>query len=89
MDVVAICDSDIIGKTFEEGKKQLDIKENFYKGFEVDEKKAIDLMQKLDIENSTFNIVGKKSVEAAVKAGIIVKENISNIKGIPFALKLI
>ena len=39
--VVAVCDSDIIGKRFDEGKRQLDIRENFYKGDEVNEEEAI------------------------------------------------
>jgi hypothetical protein len=31
-DVVAICDSELLGKVFEEGQLQLDVKESFYKG---------------------------------------------------------
>ena len=31
--------SELIGKKFEEGKLQIDVKENFFKGEEVDEKK--------------------------------------------------
>ena len=30
-DVVAICDSELIGKRFEEGKFQLEIKEDFFR----------------------------------------------------------
>jgi len=40
-------------------------------------------------EDSTFNIIGKKSVNAALKAGIITKDGIKKIQGIPFALILL
>ena len=39
-DVVALCDSELLGKKFEEGDFQLDIKESFYKGDEVSEEEA-------------------------------------------------
>ncbi|HUW43865.1 MAG TPA: DUF424 family protein [Bacillota bacterium] len=87
-DVVAICDKDILGKKFVEGKFQLDIKENFYKGEEADEESVIKIIKKMTAEDSTFNIVGKKSVDAALKTGIIAKEEIGEIQGVPFALVL-
>jgi len=87
--VIAVCDSDLIGKKFEEGKRQLDIRENFYKDEEATEEEAIKLMQFQAVEDATFNIVGKESIMAAIKAGIITKSSVSKIKGIPFALVLI
>ena len=42
--VVAICDSEILGKHFEEGKNQLNVKESFYKGEEVDEEQLLERM---------------------------------------------
>ncbi len=88
-DVVAVCDSSILGKIFESGKFQLDVKESFYKGQEVSAEKAVVMMKDLAKEDATFNIAGKESVNAAVKAGIISKENIGKIQGIPFALVLL
>ena len=64
--VVAICDTELLGKTFEEGKSYLDIKESFYKGEELDKieiKKRIDFYSK---EDATFNIVGKESIKVAL-----------------------
>lgn len=87
--VVAVCDSDLLGKRFEEGKFQLDIKESFYGGEEVDEERVIQIMKKMSEEDATFNIVGKDSVNTALKAGIIVEEGITEIQGIPFALVLL
>ena len=84
--VVAICDFDILGKKFEEGKKQLDVRENFYKGEEVNVEKAIELMKKQRREDSTFNIVGNLAVKTALEGGIIDEENIGEVAGIKFAL---
>ena len=88
-DIVAICDSDLLGKKFEEGKFQLDIKESFFKGTESPEEKIIEIMQKMSEKDAIFNIVGEKSIKIALKAGIISKEGIKKIQGIPFALVLL
>ena len=86
--VVAICDSDLMGKSFEEGKFKLEIKEQFFKGEELPQEKIIELIKTMAIEDATFNIVGEKSVNTALKTGIIHKEGIKKIAGIPFALVL-
>lgn len=88
-EVVAICDSDLIGKTFEENNFQLEIKESFYKGEEVDEEKLVNKIQNLVIEDATFNIVGKKSIEIALKIKLITPESVKKIQGIPFSLVLV
>jgi len=87
--VVDVCDSDILGKKFEEGIKVLDIRENFYKGEEKPEAEVVELMRDLAMEDVTFNIVGQNSVSCALKAGIISKEGIKTVQGIPFALVLL
>lgn len=88
-DVVAVCDSDLLGKKFEEGNIQLDLKESFYGKEDFPEEQAIVLMRKMEKEDATFNIVGKDSIKAALKAGVINKEGIKRIQGIPFALVLL
>jgi hypothetical protein len=88
-DVVAVCDSELLGRRFEEGKFQLDIKESFYKGKIVSEKELFEMIKHFSREDVTFNIVGKNSVSLALKAGIIDERGIGKIKGIPFALVLL
>jgi|SRR5271157_4643696 len=88
-EVVAICDSELIGKKFEEGKFQLDMKESFYKGQEVSEEKVIDLMKKMSAEDATFNIVGEKSISLAIELGLIAEKGIKKIQNVPFALILL
>lgn len=87
--IVAACDKEIIGKIFEEGKLQLNLKESFYKGEEVEEKEMIELLKDYSKEDATFNLVGKKVINSAIKAGIIKEENIGTIEDIPYALILL
>ena len=87
--VVAICDSDLLGKKFEEGQRLLDVRERFYDGDEHTEQETLRLMQDFAAEDATFNIVGKESTETALKAGIISKEGIKTVQGVPFALVLL
>ncbi|MBT4257692.1 DUF424 family protein [archaeon] len=88
-DVVAICDKELIGKKFYEGKFQLDVKENFYKGEEMNEEKTIQILKNMKREDATFNIVGEKSINAAIKAEVINENAIGKIENIPFSLVLI
>ena len=88
-DIIAICDSNLIGRKFEQGKFQLDCKESFYKGERCEAKKVKEIIKKMSEEDATFNIIGKKSVNCALKTGIITKEGIKKIQNVPFALVLL
>jgi len=80
-EILALCDSELLGKVFEEKELILDLKtyHSFYDGEKVNEKKAIELLK-----NATnINIVGKRSVETAKKALKINAEGVKKIKGIP------
>jgi len=79
--IVAICDNDLIGKKFEEKNLQLDLSADFYKGEEKSEEEIIELIK----GSYMVNIVGKKSINLAVKLGIMDKKNIIKIKKIPHA----
>ena len=87
--VVAVCDSELLGKKFKEGIKMLDVRESFFNGEETEEKEALELMKDFAREDATFNIIGRASVQAALKAGLISKEGIKKVSGIPFALVLL
>lgn len=85
-DVIALCDADLIGKKFEEKNRQLDIRENFYKGEQIEEKNVEKLLILYGKNDATFNIVGKKATAVALSTGLITKESIGYVAGIPFAL---
>jgi len=87
--VIAVCDSDLIGKKLEEGKKQLDVRDNFFGGDETSEEAATRFLKEEGREDSTFNIVGDESVKIAREAGLINEEAIGHVDGVPFALVLI
>ena len=87
-DIVLICDDDLIGKKFEEGQFQLDIKENFFQGDKKTEQETTELIEKMVKEDATFNIIGKSSVNLASKIGLINKGAVKAIQGIPFAMVL-
>jgi len=87
--VVALCDSNLIGKLFEEGLKQLDVRESFYKGEEKPKEEIVRILKFQKGEDATFNIVGPESIEVAKEAGIINEDSISETDGIPYALSLL
>lgn len=88
-DVVSICDSELLGKFFEENNFQLDIKESFYSGEEKEEEEIATLIRNLSREDATFNIVGEKSINLALKENIINPESIKTINNIPFSMVLV
>lgn len=79
--IVAVCDNDLIGKKFEEKNLQLDLSSSFYNGEEKSEEEIIELIKGSYI----VNIVGEKSINLAVKLGIVDKKNVIKIKKIPHA----
>ncbi|SRR3989338_327322 len=85
-EVVAICDSELLGKYFEEGNFQLDVKESFYKGNKKTEQEVIQIILDMKSEDATFNLVGERAVNAAIKAGLISEDSVRKIQGIPFVL---
>ena len=81
--VLAICDSDIFGKCFEEGKKVLDLSSDFYRGDETDEKDILGLVKK----SYMINAAGKEAVEFLKKHEFV--EEVKEIDGVPYAQVLI
>ena len=86
--IVAVCDSDLIGKTFSEGKRQIELHPHFFQGEEKSHEEVLEILNDMDKEDATFNLVGKESVECALKANIISKEGIIHIDNVPVALVL-
>ena len=87
--IVAVCDAELIGRTFEHGSMQLEVNEEFYKGEKKTEKEVLEIIRIEASEDATFNLVGRKAVQAGMKAGIISKEGVIEIQGVPYALTLL
>ena len=79
--LVAICDEDVLGKTFEEGDLWLKVDEHFYSGELVD----LDRVFKFFNEFSNFNLAGNEVVKLAVDKGIVSEENVLHIGGVSHA----
>jgi len=79
--LIGACDEKLLGKKFEEGKFQIEVKKEFYGG-----KKVSPEVLKTYLENATIaNLVGKETIKCAIKAGIIDPACVIKIKGIPHA----
>lgn len=79
--LVAMCDSGLIGKKFEEGKLQLDLSSSFYKG----EEKSDDEIKELLKDAYMVNVVGELSVGFCLKLNLIEESHVIKIDGIPHA----
>jgi hypothetical protein len=79
--LIGACDEKLLGKKFEEGKFQIEVKKEFYGG-----KKVSSEVLKTYLEDATIaNLVGKETIKCAIKAGIIDPACVIKIKGIPHA----
>lgn len=79
--VAAVCDTELLGKKFEEGKLQLDLTSDFFKGEEKDDLTIGDTIRNV----GSVNLVGEKAVNLGIKEGIIDKNHVKKIAGIPYA----
>ena len=82
--VLAMCDEELLGKVYQEGKQELDLKTyaNFYKGDCISESEAEKLAESETIYSA--NIVGKRSVKLFIDKEIISEESVRYIEGIPY-----
>ena len=78
--ILALCDEDLLGKTFEEHDFILEVKEPFF----GKEKKGKEFLTELIKNASNINAVGKETIQFCLDLKIISKEDIKEIQGIPF-----
>jgi hypothetical protein len=77
--LVAVCDSELLGSTFREGKLKLEVKVDFYRGLPASIPDALKAIDTADIAN----LVGEGIVEAAVQGGLVDPSAIVRIDGVP------
>ncbi len=78
--VLAACDEELLGKTFQQGEVFLEVKEDFYKGELVGEKEFVDALRK----NDNINLVGEKVVSLAKKEKMVAE--VKKVEEVPYAL---
>ena len=87
--VVAICDSDLIGKKFEDEKRKLDLTTSFFDGDEKSEDEVKEIIELGKREDASFNIVGDDSVKLAKEGGIVDEEGVCEVGGVEVGLVLL
>jgi len=76
--VVAACDKELLGKTFREGGKKLEIT-SFYEGEDADEAMLVNRLSFCTIAN----LVGKRTVGIAAKHRMVDEECVITVEGVP------
>ena len=79
--IVAASDSELVGKKFSQGKIRLDVCEGFYGCEDFEESGLVNFLNVC----TTANLVGKRAVAIAIKAGFIEKDCVMKIDGVPHA----
>jgi hypothetical protein len=79
--LVAICDKELVGKSFEEGGLFLSISEGFYKGEVATESDVVRSLKHATIAN----LVGKRAIKCALDNHFIEEVNIIFVEGVPHA----
>ncbi len=79
--IVAVCDKQLLGQLFEENGKQLDLRGDFYKGDERDTEEIGDIIRNSD----GVNLVGEEAVALGLQEGVIEKEHVMKVEGVPHA----
>jgi uncharacterized protein len=79
--LLAICDSEVLGRTLREGKIVFQVKEDFYNGGKVTVEEAVEMIANSNI----VNMVGKNCVEKAIEEGYVHPAAVLNIEGVPHA----
>lgn len=75
--LVAACDPEILGETFEEGRISLTVNEEFYAGERVAAEAVVESLKRAQ----TANLVGERVVAVAIEAGLIDPETVLDIDG--------
>ena len=79
--ILAVCDKEHLGKSFEEGNLFVEVREKFYGGEEIEREQLIELIKEAD----SVNFFGNKCIEIAIKEGLISESNVIIISGIKHA----
>lgn len=93
--VVALCDSDLVGRKFEEFdlnsecEMQLDLSGGFFRGDKKSESEVRKVLADCDKEDANFFIVGEKSVDLAKDIGLVDDSGVKFVDSVPVALVLL
>ncbi|MCD6469951.1 DUF424 family protein [Candidatus Bathyarchaeota archaeon] len=76
--LLAVCDQDILGKTFKKDGVVFEIKEEFYNGYKTNIEEALDLIK----QSTIVNLCGRNIVKKAIERGYVHPEAVYEICGV-------
>lgn len=79
--LVAVCDSDLIGRELDSGTSTFTVTESFYGDETVNPERAKELL----IEATIVNVLGEQAVRCAVEAGVVDEANVVTFGEVPHA----
>jgi hypothetical protein len=74
--LVAVCDDDVLGETFEDDGVSLTVTEEFYGGEAADEQTVVESLARA----SVANLVGTEAVGLAIREGFVDEENVLDVE---------
>ncbi len=77
--LVVICDAELLGKTFREGKMKLEVTKEFYGGTLCAIEKAMDELAHADMAN----LVGRDAIGKSIRQGLVDPEAVIYFEGVP------
>lgn len=75
--LVSVCDSEVLGETFEEGEVSLTVEPEFYDGEEATAGEVVASLARC----SVANLVGTEAVGVAVEHGFVEEANVLELEG--------
>lgn len=83
--ICAICDSDLLGKIFEENERVLDVDENFFGGKRVSLTEIKEIAKQIRNANSS-DIIGNRIITELIKNGSLKASAVKEISRIKHAM---
>ncbi|HEW63780.1 DUF424 domain-containing protein [Fervidicoccus fontis] len=79
---VLVCDFELLGKKFVEGHYILDVSREYYEGECANEEEVA-----VQIKDADYvSLIGDQSVKLGINEGLVHKDAIVKVQGIPFAI---
>ncbi|MBI2668792.1 DUF424 family protein [Candidatus Woesearchaeota archaeon] len=79
--LIIVTDSDLLGKRFEEKRRQLDLTKDFYQGEEMNKPEAQRRMEKAQ----HLHLTGKEAVALGVEMDLVDSKQILYVQNVPHA----
>lgn len=79
-----ICDSDLLDRTVEDGKRKVTINKRYYGEKTVEEDEAQHLLK----TSSIINMAGTKTVSLSIRIGVGIESGVKYVDTVPFLIVL-